>query len=895
MSRKSILPALLVTVLLIIPSLGQGRENGNLLEDPSFEITKQKDRFGLVFAKWGGWIYEGDCEFRVGRVAHTGRHSCLLFGGSAPKIRVAQNFELEPGRYRVNAFIRGLDIGTGTYGMSTEFMFDGNYIPLNKKGSFGWTKVTYVGEIKEKKQSGPSFGLMASGYFWVNDVSLEKVGNDVPLTEKPVLGAEESPIAPPGEIFAEAVRCPMCGYRNGSWKTCYACGTPLGAASVASRPIPPIKPIATFEDANPFSGGVVVASRALEGRKAMRIDGSYVSMDQPQDWLGYDLLKAELDSNAPVPMDLTVEIRDIGTQDYWTRVNYVTVVPPGRSTLIIPVRQLYVGEKARPGRMLNLGKITRLVFGIAEKPAGSLFLDDVRLERDASASRVNFAKLHAFDFGTSTSPVMDGFTQITPATQYSPGRGYGLKDARIWRAFDALQPDPLYQDFICIEGGGLAVNVPNGKYRVFVNIDSPSGFWGEYQNYRKRAILAEGRAVVSETMDFEAFKAKYFRFWDVEDRPGDVTFDKYQKTYFDEKRFDVEVTDGQLNLEFQGENWGCSVSAVVIFPAAEAARGEAFLDYAEAKRRFSFDNYFKRVLHRPTGDPVRSSAEDRRRGYIVFHRDFMQDVYHNDTPFAAERADVLRGEAFAGEYEPVTLGLVPLRDLGKVTVGVSDLTGPAGTIPSRAIDLGFVSNRISRVTMEGTVYTISPRLIMPGGVADVPQGLTRRFWMTIRTPANALAGSYKGTVTIRPEKGESSRVALEFRVRAGTLNPVDIPVGPFDYRIGIPWFGDDPRAANYQCADDREEPAEDARVRIHGLQWHAVDHVQGVPRRQARPRLQGRRRPDEAGQGDGLPGGGQLRRRCLGDRRLLPRHRPDVRRRVQGLRRVHPGRLLRGP
>ena len=35
---------------------------------------------------------------------------------------------------------------------------------------------------------------------------------------------------------------------------------------------------------------------------------------------------------------------------------------------------------------------------------------------------------------------------------------------------------------------------------------------------------------------------------------------------------------------------------------------------------------------------------------------------------ANERGDVLRGEAFAGEYEPVTLSLVPLRDLGKVTV-----------------------------------------------------------------------------------------------------------------------------------------------------------------------------------------------------------------------------------
>ena len=79
---------------------------------------------------------------------------------------------------------------------------------------------------------------------------------------------------------------------------------------------------------------------------------------------------------------------------------------------------------------------------------------------------------------------MPGFTRIDPATLYSRGRGYGLKDARIWRAFDALQPDPLYQDFLCIEQGGLAVDVPNGTYHVLVNIDSPSGFWGEYQVYR---------------------------------------------------------------------------------------------------------------------------------------------------------------------------------------------------------------------------------------------------------------------------------------------------------------------------------------------------------------------------------------------------------------------------
>lgn len=157
----------------------------------------------------------------------------LRRGGT--KIRVAQNVELLPGRYRVTAYLRGLDVGAGTYGTSTEFMFDGRYLPLRKNGTFGWTKLTYVGEIGEKKQAGPSFGLMAPGHLWVNDVTLERVGQDVPLTDNPLLGPEESPIEPPGEIPAAAVRCPECGYRNGAWRVCYACGATLGSARVASR------------------------------------------------------------------------------------------------------------------------------------------------------------------------------------------------------------------------------------------------------------------------------------------------------------------------------------------------------------------------------------------------------------------------------------------------------------------------------------------------------------------------------------------------------------------------------------------------------------------------------------------------------------------------------------
>ena len=779
-----------------VVSLAVTQAQENLLQDPSFEETKEKDRFGLVFAKWGGWKYEGDCDFAVGRIAHSGRSSCLLVGSSAPKLRVVQLQELEAGRYQITAYLRGLDIGTGTWNQTTEFMFDDHYFSLKKNGTFGWTKLTYVGEFNEKKRAGPSFGLMAPGYFWIDDVTLVKVRDDLPLTPEPVLGPDTAPIAPPGELGPAAVRCAECGYRNQpEWKSCYACGAPLTQKTRAAGPA--VKQLTSFEDKNPFGGGTIVEEHATEGRKALRIDRSYAGMEGAQDWTGYDYLKADLYTDSQEPLSLYVEIHDAAIHDYWTRVNYSTVVPPGQSTLVLPIKQLYVGEKSRPGRMLMLNGITRFLFSIGDQPSAPLFVDNLRLERDESAPLVQFDGLYAFDFGTGTSPVMEGFTPITPATLYSKGRGYGLKEAKIWRAFDVLQPDPLYQDFICIESGGLTVDVPNGKYRVWVNLDNPSGFWGEYQVYRRRAILAQGREVAADVMDFDAFEKKYFQFWNVEDLPTDDTFDKYQKDRYHEKVFDVEVTNGQLNLGFQGENWACSVSAVVVYPVAKAAEGERFLRWVQDKRRFYFNNYFKRVLHRPSGDPLQPTPEEQQRGYVIFPRDFMQDLYYNDTPFKAERGQPLRAEAFAGQYEPVTLAVAPLRELGKVTLTASSLVGSAGTLPASVVDIGVVSYRLSRVTMEGSVYTISPRLILPTNTVEMPNAITRQFWLTIKTPPGAKPGAYRGQLTFSPEQGLPTTVPLELRVRIGTLDPVDIPVGPWGYSIRTPWYEDDPAAAAF--------------------------------------------------------------------------------------------------
>ncbi len=122
------------------------------------------------------------------------------------------------------------------------------------------------------------------------------------------------------------------------------------------------------------------------------------------------------------------------------------------------------------------------------------------------------------------------------------------------------------------------------------------------------------------------------------------------------------------------------------------------------------------------------------------------------------------------------------------------MTGPQGTIPASAISLGYVSNRLTRVTPEGSVYSIKPRLVMPSG--EVRADGTRRFWPTVKTPADAWPGEYRGEFIVKFGNA-TSRLPIVFRVRSGSLDPVDIPVGPFGHTVGTPWPESDAAAGAF--------------------------------------------------------------------------------------------------
>jgi len=547
------------------------------------------------------------------------------------------------------------------------------------------------------------------------------------------------------------------------------------------------KLIASFEDgAAVWEGGTPESIHATNGVKSLRIEKTGAKLSAKQDWTGYDLFLADIYTDSADPLQIYMEVSDEESAGYWTRVNIYTLIMPGKSTLVIPVKHLYVGEKSRPGRMLKLDRIKLFSFSqIDDTSTAPYYIDNLRLVKDTSADGINFDGLKAFSFGTPTAPVMDGYTRVTKTDIYSNEKGYGFENAKILRDFNFLQPEPLYQTCICIEEGSFKIDLPNGKYRVFMNLDNPSGYWGEYQVYSERSVTLQGRKY-TETITPEEFKKKYYRFWNIEDSPTEDTFDKYQLAYYKEKEFQVEVTDGRLNIEFSGKGFANSLSALVIYPEKDTEKGKAFLDFTKNKRKFYFDNYFKRVLHKPTGTATVYTDEEKDKGYSVFGRDFMKDIYYNDMPEAGEKITAFHVSAFAGEYAPLTFAVHALKNLGKVAVTISELAGKPGVIPSSSIEINYVSNRVTRSNMEGTAYSINPRLLMPFNSFNVESGLTRWFWLTVKTPKDAAPGMYSGSIRVTAENGKETVLPLNFTVNKGVLDAADVPVGPFYFGMDVP-------------------------------------------------------------------------------------------------------------
>jgi fibronectin type 3 domain-containing protein len=144
----------------------------------------------------------------------------------------------------------------------------------------------------------------------------------------------------------------------------------------------------------------------------------------------------------------------------------------------------------------------------------------------------------SFDFGTATSPVQTGYTQVTPSTTYSALTGYGWDTSSGLDARDRLAPDNLRRDFVFSSSDHtFNMDLSNGKYQVTLIIGDLSYMHDNINVYAEAGLMVNNLTAPAGT--------------------------------FTTVTFTVTVNDGQLNITFHdggGSDANWVINSMVIEP-----------------------------------------------------------------------------------------------------------------------------------------------------------------------------------------------------------------------------------------------------------------------------------------------------------------------------------------
>ncbi|NOZ20100.1 MAG: hypothetical protein GXP25_03320 [Planctomycetes bacterium] len=418
----------------------------------------------------------------------------------------------------------------------------------------------------------------------------------------------------------------------------------------------------------------------------------------------------------------------------------------------------------------------------------------------SAAALAQEPKIWKFDAGPAKSPLWPGFQPLTAKDIYSPEKGFGWSSRSQIVDAKNYQPDDLCRDLVVAKSRyplEFHLKLPNGKYHVSVISGDDLTAGGDYfrgmhlmQTYR---ILAEGKEAARVKRDF-------FELQDRDYVPGESIYDKYIANRYIQSAFPVEVTDGVLDLVFEGligerKDFAVPINCIMVYPDAERARMKRDLAEIESKRREAFLARWTE-LKAPVepAPPLRVDDEAKRLGYVTFRRNYLKFVFPQTLPMPSEYGDTIELFATPGEWEPATFCIRPIKDLKGVTVTVSDLKSKDGIIASANIRVNVI--KYQEMANPSRNYTVLPYTLMDGWKKiDIPRDLTKQYWLKTWAPKDAKPGIYTGAVTIQPENAPAKTLALRLRVLPFKLRR----------RKGASWFYFGTRRRRYWDLHDRKK------------------------------------------------------------------------------------------
>lgn len=426
---------------------------------------------------------------------------------------------------------------------------------------------------------------------------------------------------------------------------------------------------------------------------------------------------------------------------------------------------------------------------------GSVFLREVRIVPEVvpevtaattlEGGRVSLtaggAHIYRFDLGPDKSPVMSGFTALTPSVTYNAESGYGF--TRLARPFvqDKERPDALGRDYVAGAEARFRLDLPNGDYQVWLLSGDSQATGVVMSFFFDQHCEVNGREVYSDTTPpVELFKTwnhrNYDKFW----LPGMDYHEAFMAPRFKELQFPVTVAKGRM--EFTWRN--LPICAMLVYPVAETQAVAGELSWLAGRRRREHRMILKPG---PVEVAVTPTWREKRRGFMLFRRPANEDIYPESRPQAGERIAELKTFGAPGQTVAAHFSLYPLQDLGEVQVRLNGLRRGRQEIGADAVEVRVV--RYIHRSLDGGVFQISPFLLDRREKLPVSGGTTWSWYVLVHLPEAAVAGDYQGEVEVRAAASGKVLAALPLQVTVLPFRLAELPIAQgYYYFPSEPWY-----------------------------------------------------------------------------------------------------------
>lgn len=480
-------------------------------------------------------------------------------------------------------------------------------------------------------------------------------------------------------------------------------------------------------------------------------------------------------------------------------------------------------------RIVFLLLLIRLV-GVSCAVAGPWAAEQQAIATEAArgdgADRLQGEEVVKFTFGTPSSVTRSGFVKVTVRDAFTLEQGYGFESTDGLLAFDRggseiVRPGDEYtasvygayrmtSDLTCalIEGqsdSAFLVSLPDGEYTVWL--------------------------IASDA----AWDPPLFEVWANGEKKLDVRLPRARFVFM--RPFQARATDGRLRIELKGPH-GWIINGLVIGregPALAETIGKIKRDIFLLTEQELPD--WHEVKSEPVNAPLDWSEAERERGYVVFGVDYTEMITPSFVPSRAVMGKPLTSFAAPGEYEPATFCVLSQKELGQVTLELSDFVEQKSErrMSPENVEVGIVRcwpQRVSGWGGKGEYYVV-PEMIEPPSqrTSRMLADQTKQWWLTVHVPPNTPAGRYRMSLTIRPEKGPPT--TLEWRLR---VLPFRL-IRPEDKHWGT-WLDGFPPVGGLRGPErrGRRTPAEVERLaradmddyRAHGFDLALLNYYFGV-------------------------------------------------------------------